>query len=109
MKNQTDLIVMIVSGVVALAIAGTLYATKPQPMVVSQPAPIDVKAAALPEGDVKMATSLASGGPGGAPGGAPMGGRPGGGPSVVGDGGPIKGGRGGGAPGGSPSATPVGK
>jgi hypothetical protein len=72
-KSQTDLIISIVAIVVALIAAGIFYGTKPKPEPAGQVAPVNVKTAELPAGDVKMASSLASGGPGGGPSGGPGG------------------------------------
>lgn len=89
MKNQTDLIVMIVSGVLAIGAAAAMYFTKPQPVIPAQPAAINVKAAELPAGDVKMASSLPNAGSGGgtAAGGGPRGGGRGAAPTGLSGGG----------------------
>ena len=103
MKNQNDMIISIVSVVLALIVAGVLFATQPEPPAPVPVAQITTAKAELPQGDVVMANSLpgaaqGGGGGGGAGGGGGLsmgGGRATGAPATVGAGGGRK------APGGS--------
>jgi len=79
-KNQNDLIVSIVAGVLGLAIIGVAYGTAPKPVEPPAVPPIEVGDAKAPEGSVVYANGLGgsnnqSGGFGA--GGAPTGGAAG--------------------------------
>jgi putative polyketide hydroxylase len=95
MKNQNDLIVSIVCGVLMLGGIATLYFTKREPLTPGAAPKANLTPAALPAGTIPMTNGL----PGGsnAPGGAFGAGRGFGGP-----GGP------GGAPFGGPGGPPIG-
>jgi hypothetical protein len=98
MKNQNDLIISIVCGVLALGGVATLYFTKRDPKTpTAAPKPV-LTAPAVPTVAVARANSLPGGGsaPGGV--GSFAGGRRGGGPSGI----PT------GAPGGIPIGAPIG-
>ena len=100
MKNQNDLIGLIVAIVVGLGgIATFAFFMKPEVPAVTAPAPVNTTDAALPVGSVTYVTALPGGGTGGAGGGGGFGG----GGARGGFGGPAQGtSRGGG--GGSPIA-----
>ncbi len=95
MKNQTDLIVIIVAGVFTLGAGLGMWLMKRDPVALTAPTPVTTTAAPLPAGDVTFANSLPGGGGssglagarGG--GGGPMGG-------MMGMGGPMSAGAGGG-------------
>jgi hypothetical protein len=88
MKNQNDLIGLIVAIVVGLGGISTFaFFMKPTVPAVTAPAPVNTTEAALPQGSVTYVTALPGGGGGTGGGGgfgAPAGGRPGGGSPVAG-------------------------
>jgi hypothetical protein len=100
MKNQNDLIISIVAGVLAIGISIALFLTKREPFVPAPAPQVNTTAVTLPAGDVKFSASLPGGGSGGgaAGGGNPFGGggnpfgSRGGGPPSFGPGGPGAGG-----------------
>ena len=110
MKNQNDLIGLIVAIVIALGGALGFYFTRPIPPSIANPTPVNTTAAALPQAQPVFSDSLPGGGAAGGGGAAAFGG-PGGPGGFGGPGGP--GGFGGsGAPGGrrggriTPSVAP---
>lgn len=60
-KNQNDLIVIIVSVVLALIAIATFYFTKPEVKTPAPPEQVITTAPQLPAGDVKMAAALPGG------------------------------------------------
>lgn len=92
MKNQNDLIVIIVSVVLALIAIATFYFTKPEVKTPAPPEQVITTAPQLPAGDVKMAAALPGGSSTGAAGGRgagnPRGAGPGGGGAPVAGGNP---------------------
>lgn len=80
MKNQNDLIVIIVSVVLALIAIATFYFTKPEVKTPAPPEQVITTAPQLPAGDVKMAAALPggsnAGGAGRTAGAGPRGGGP---------------------------------
>lgn len=89
MKNQNDLIVSIVSVVLALIVAGVCFGTKREPVAPAAPEQVLVAPPAMPATAVKMGNALpgasqnqtggagpAAGGGGGAGGGAAFGSAP---------------------------------
>ncbi len=85
MKNQNDLIIIIVSAVLALIIAGVCIGTKREPNTIPAPEKVILTAPALPAGDVVMVNSLPGGGnstPGGPGAGGPRTSFSGGGPGA---------------------------
>jgi hypothetical protein len=87
MKNQNDLIISIVSGVLAVGAIVTFYFTKPE--VTPQPRPTQVNLAELqlPQADVAYTVGLPNAQAGGPGGGVPGGGGMGGARAVGGGGG----------------------
>lgn len=77
MKNQNDLIGLIVAIVVGLGgIATFAFFMKPEVPNVAAPAPVNTTEAALPQGSVTFVTALPGGGTGAGGGGGFGGGRP---------------------------------
>ena len=74
MKNQNDLIISIVAGVLAIGISIALFLTKREPFVPAAAPQVNTAAVSLPAGDVKFSASLPGGGGGAAGGGNPFGG-----------------------------------
>ena len=66
MKNQNDMIFSIVAVVLALIVAGVLFATQPEVPAQVAVAPITTTPAALPGADVVMANNLPGAGAGAA-------------------------------------------
>lgn len=82
MKNQNDMIVMIVTIALALIAITAFFFTKPQPVQPPQPEAVIVAKPALPTGDVQFANALpGAGNAGSGGGGGPRGGGGGGGMS----------------------------
>lgn len=75
MKNQLDLILVIVSIVLAGIFAGVFYATKREVAAIPNPEVVPSAPLKLPVGNVKMTTAL-PGGSGAAAGGGGGGGQP---------------------------------
>lgn len=98
MKNQNDLIISIVCGVLAIGAAITFYFTKREPVAPAPPEAVPTARAQLQPGAVTFADSLPGGGSG-------PGGGGGGGAAGFGGAGPAtsRGGGGGGAGSGLPS------
>jgi hypothetical protein len=88
MKNQNDLIISIVAGVLAIGISIALFLTKREPFVPAAAPTVNTAAVSLPAGDVKFSASLPGGGGGAAGGGNPFGGGGGGNPFGSRGGGP---------------------
>ena len=90
MKNQTDMIVVIVASVLTLGAGIVLFVTKRDPVVLQAPTTVDTSAPQYPAGAVAFGNSLPGGG------GSTSGGRGAGGMSAGKAG--MMGGRGGGKP-----------
>lgn len=111
MKNQNDLIALIVAIVVGLGgIATFAFFMKPEVPNVTAPAPVNTTEAALPQGAVSYTAALPGGGSNTGGGGGGFAGRGG---AAGGFGGPAAGMARGGAPAGpsagAPGAPPAGK
>lgn len=79
MKNQNDLIISIVCGVLAIGGITTLYFTKREPQTPSAVTKANVTTPVIPAGSTKMTNGLAGGGAAGGGGVAAFGGGAGGG------------------------------
>jgi hypothetical protein len=65
LKNQNDMIIMIVAVVVCLAGAAVLYFTSPDVPTIAAPQVVDVSAPVIQSGSVVTGSSLPGGGGGG--------------------------------------------
>lgn len=84
-KNQNDLIVAIVAGVLGLTAIGVSYGTARKPNEPSKPPPIVTAPAEAPPGAVVFANGTGSSSQGGFGSGGPVGGAPVGGPGAPGN------------------------